>query len=118
MSLDEQGKLITTALRNVHPSRDLTSEEEAIAALIAPSIAASRRNWIPVFVEEVETHNYTVVGSPVILQASRLAGLKLVHCIQVDEDPQVREQIRLFESISRNPDEPTQSNNNNEISTC
>ncbi|MCC5897255.1 MAG: hypothetical protein JJU32_04970 [Phormidium sp. BM_Day4_Bin.17] len=97
MSIDEEGKLIQTAIKNIHVSKSLNPQEKAIAESLAKSISQTRRNWIPIYVKELETHSYDLIENQIILEASRLAGLKIVHCIQIDENPETKKQIKVFQ---------------------
>lgn len=87
------GDLIKTATKNIRCDRELSKEERSFADNLAPFIAQNQRNWIPVFVRELGRHDYQLIGSPVILEANKLAGLEVTYCIQVDEDEEVKRQI-------------------------
>lgn len=87
------GDLIKTATKNIYYERELSEEERSLATQLAPYIHQNQRNWTPVFVQEIGRHNYQLIGSPVILEANKLAGLEITYCIQVDEDENVKTQI-------------------------
>ena len=87
------GRLITTATKNVSSDRDLSDEERAIAQNIAPLIRQSQRNWLPIYVREISTHDYQLIDGLAILEATKLAEQKVIYCIQVDSSPESEEQI-------------------------
>lgn len=87
------GRLITTATKNVRGDRELTPQERAIAQSMAPLIRQSRRNWLPIYVREISTHDYQLIDGFAILEATRLAEEKIIYCIQIDSSPETEEQI-------------------------
>jgi hypothetical protein len=89
----DTGRLITTATKNVRGHRELTSQERAIAQTMAPLIRQSRRNWLPIYVREISTHDYQLIDGLAILEATRLAEQKVIYCIQIDSSPETEEQI-------------------------
>lgn len=89
----DTGRLITTATKNVRGDRELTSQERSIAQSMAPLIRQSKRNWLPIYVREISTHDYQLIDGFAILEATRLAEQKVVYCIQIDSSPETEEQI-------------------------
>ena len=87
------GELIKTATKNISYNREITEQEASLANELALSIREKGRNWVPVYVRELGRHNYQLIGSPVILEATKRADQKVAYCIQVDEDEGVANQI-------------------------
>jgi len=87
------GRLIEALPENVNCHRELTSQERAIAQSMAPLIRQSRRNWLPIYVREISTHDYQLIDGLAILEATRLAELEVIYCIQIDSSPETEEQI-------------------------
>lgn len=93
------GQLIRTALNNIHSQGELTETERSIANQIAPLIEQSQRNWIPIYVREISTQNYQLIGSAVVLEANKLAKQDIIYCIQVDDREETKNQIIKVQEI-------------------
>lgn len=85
MSQDNIGSMIQTATKNISGGQPLSQSEQAIVSNLAISMRESQRNWQPIFVRETGLYQFQLIGSSLILEAAKLAGLEVVYCIQVDE---------------------------------
>lgn len=93
------GHLIRTAPHNVHYKGDLTEQELEIARQLAPSIRQNQRNWIPIYVREISTRNYELVGSPIVLEATKIAEQDVVYGVQIDDLEDTQKQISTGENL-------------------
>lgn len=110
MGTDNIGQLIRTATKNIYYERELTDEERSLANQLAPYIHQSERNWLPVYVREIGRHQYKLVGSPVVLEANKLAEQKVTYCIQVGTDEGIEVQIERGQYL---PESNGRSNGDN-----
>lgn len=99
MAKSDIGRLITTATKNIYYARVLTAQEHSVASSIAPLIRQSKRNWIPVYVREISTHKYQLIGNPIVLEATKLANMKVIYCIQVDDASETENHILSSQEI-------------------
>lgn len=99
MSVTDIGKFIRTSIKNVHSEKKLTKQESTIASEISKFISKSQRNWLPVYVYQSDTYTYQVIGSPLLLEATKLAGLDKIYCIQIDNSEATKEQILEYQKI-------------------
>ncbi len=84
MPVLQDGELIVTALKNIHPDPPITEQEAQSASQLAPALREIGRNWIPILVLERQLNDYLLVEGRVIYEACRQAEFKRAHCIQVD----------------------------------
>ena len=98
------GSYIRTAVKNVRYEAEPTDRERDIAAALAPLVRQVERNWIPILVREIATHDYLLIGSPIMLEAVRMSGQDIAYCIQVGDDAETESQIvrarELIESFA------------------
>ena len=93
MSKDDIGSMIRTATKNISGGQPLSQSEQAIVSNLAISMRESQRNWQPIFVRETGLYQFQLIGSSLILEAAKLAGLEVVYCIQVDESENTSQDI-------------------------
>ena len=93
MGKDSIGDYILAATQNVRYQVEPTDREREVAAALAPSVRQVERNWIPILVREIATHDYLLIGSPIMLEAVRMAELDIVYCIQVGDDVETESQV-------------------------
>jgi hypothetical protein len=93
MGKDNIGSLIRTATKNIHEEQPLTDAERAIVSNLAIPMKEARRNWYPIFVRETGELQFQLIGSSLILEAAKLAGLEVVYCIQIDESAETEKEI-------------------------
>jgi ParB-like chromosome segregation protein Spo0J len=93
MSKDDIGSMIRTATKNISGGQQLSQSEQAIVSNLAISMRESQRNWQPIFVRETGLYQFQLIGSSLILEAAKLAGLEVVYCIQVDESENTSQDI-------------------------
>lgn len=103
MATSDIGRLITTATKNIHYEREVTAQERSVASSIAPLIRQSKRNWIPIYVREISTHKYQLIGNPIVLEATKLAEQKVIYCIQLDDASETARYILKSQEILLNP---------------
>lgn len=102
MAKDTIGRLMTTAPENIRYERALTDEERASAKILAPFFRETRRNWMPVFVRELKPYHFQLIGSPIIVEAVKMAELEEIIILEIDEDPLVEKQIVKYEELLSN----------------
>ncbi|MFB6277350.1 MAG: hypothetical protein ABEI32_14525 [Halothece sp.] len=107
------GELIKTATKNIHYDRQLTEEELSLAQELAPHIRETGGNWIPVYVKEIEIHNFQLIGSPIILEANKIAEQKFTYCIPIGENKEVETQIQKGQSSFNQNNTNTGTNRDN-----
>lgn len=105
MATSDIGRLITTATKNIYYEWELTAQERSVASSIAPLIRQSKRNWIPIYVREISTHKYQLIGNPIVLEATKLAEQKVIHCIQLDDASETENHILKSQEILLNRDD-------------
>ena len=44
-------------------------------------------------VKEIATHNYLLIGSPIMLEAVKMAEQDIVYCIQIGDDAETENQV-------------------------
>lgn len=93
MGLDSNGDYILAATKNVRFHRELTDNEKEAAATLAPLVRQVERNWVPILVREISTFDFLLIGSPVMLEAVKMAGLDIVYCIQIGDDKETALQV-------------------------
>lgn len=93
MGKDSIGDYILAATKNVRYEADLTDREREVAGALAPLVRQVERNWIPILVREIATHDYLLIGSPIMLEAVKMAELDIVYCIQVGDDAETESQV-------------------------
>ena len=98
MSKDDIGSMIRTATKNISGGQPLSQSEQAIVSNLAISMRESQRNWQPIFVRETGLYQFQLIGSSLILEAAKLAGLEVVYCIQVDESENTSQDIMNFQN--------------------
>ena len=80
-----------------------TSRKESVSAVGGPGKITESYNWIPVYVKENGIRNYEIVGSPVVLEACKKAGLRIINCLQLDHSREASKQVEyLFEGLKSN----------------
>jgi DNA uptake protein ComE-like DNA-binding protein len=99
MTISDIGKLISTATKNIHSNQSLTENEHRLASKIAHLISKTGRNWLPIYVYQHDIHDYEVVGSSLVLEAVKLANLREIYCIQIDDSEATKEQILEYQKI-------------------
>lgn len=101
MTDSDIGKRFSTAIKNIKSDRSLTPEErlkaEKISQLIDPT--DNKCNWFPIFVREIGNRSYQLIGSSLMLEATKMAGAKIIYCIQIDNEPETEQQILKIEDI-------------------
>ena len=93
MGKDSIGDYILAATKNVRYETEPTDRERDVAAALAPLVRQVERNWIPILVREMATHDYLLIGSPIMLEAVRMAEQDIVYCIQIGDDAETESQI-------------------------
>jgi hypothetical protein len=84
MKWSDDGRMIHTCIRNIKYDSTLTTPAEMEQAkAIAKLIKGEGTNWVPAHVKQILPRKYQLIGSPVILEAVKLAGLDLIRCFQV-----------------------------------
>ena len=97
--IQDHGKKLTkkeTKLANELAKLISESEKESVSAVGGPGKITKCYNWLPVYVTEHGIRNYKIVGSPAIFEACKIAGLRIMNCIQVDHSPQATKQVELM----------------------
>jgi predicted ribosome quality control (RQC) complex YloA/Tae2 family protein len=104
-----EGNITRVAISKIRQPSVLTAQEQQWAEALAPLIQNAQRtiistigtdneiekpfNWVLVYVKELKKDDYELVGSPVVLAACKLAGLKSVYCLQLDHSEEATQQV-------------------------
>jgi len=107
-----EGSIIQAGMTQIEQNYQLTPHDEELANILASYIKASKKvtisavgspskitepyNWIPVCVREHGNRNYQVVGSPVVLEACKKAGMNIVNCLQLDHSSEALQQVEYW----------------------
>lgn len=122
-----EGSIIQAGVKQIQQNYQLTPNEEKLANNLAESIKKSKKesisavggpskvtqsyNWIPVFVTENGNRNYEVIGSAVVLEACKKAGLTIINCLQIDHSPEAAEQVENLYKALRRDERPSNGTN-------
>lgn len=104
MKVSNAGRVIFTTPSTISYDPSLTPQEQQIVSHLAPLIYKSGRNWLPVYVIEEDLQEYSLVGSPVVLEACKEAEQDIIHCILLDDEETTQQQIEngekfIFQSL-------------------
>ncbi len=107
-----EGSIIQVGVKQIQQNYQLTPQDEKLATDLALFIHESTKvsisavggpdkvtrsyNWIPVYVKENGNRNYEIVGSPVVLEACKKAGLTIVNCLQLDHSKEAEKQVEYL----------------------
>ena len=110
------GAIIQAGITQIQQGYTLSKKEAKLAKELAKTIKASRKesvsavggpgkvtecyNWIPVYVRENGIRNYEIVGSAAIFEACKIAGLRIMNCLQLDHSPEAEQQVKIMNQLA------------------